>query len=283
MKICVAGLGIIGGSICLALKRAGYKVAGWNRSAQHLEYALENGIIDEAAQSFTDYDVVFVALPPKATVDFINNNSFKDCAILSDICGVKEPIEKAVYKSEHNFRYVGCHPMAGKEVSGIENACATLFDGANVILTRCEKTDESAFEDMRTLARDMGFKYLIECSAKTHDEKIAYTSQLAHVVSNAYVKDEEIESCIGFTGGSFQDMTRIAGVDENVWASLYLENAENLSKKIGSLISSLTEIKKAVDAGNAEKLKAVLKDGRQRFESGKNFQPRPDIFVQKLK
>ncbi|MDE5721966.1 MAG: prephenate dehydrogenase/arogenate dehydrogenase family protein [Clostridia bacterium] len=283
MKICVAGLGIIGGSVCLALKRAGYRVAGWNRSKQPLDYALKNGVIDEAAQSFTDYDVVYVALPPKATVEFINNNAFKDGAIVSDICGVKEPIEKAVYKQKRNFRYVGCHPMAGKEVSGVQNASATLFDGANIILTRCDKTDAAAFEEMCTLAEDMGFKYLIECSAGTHDEKIAYTSQLAHVVSNAYVKDGEIESCIGFTGGSFQDMTRIAGVDENVWASLYLENANNLSEKIGSLISSLTEIKQALDEGNAEKLTAVLKDGRQRFESGKNFQPRPDIFVRKLK
>ena len=276
-------MGIIGGSVCLALKRAGYRVAGWNRSKPPLDYALKNGIIDEAAQAFDDYDVVFVALPPKATVEFINHHAFKEGAILSDICGVKGVIEKAVYKQKRNFRYVGCHPMAGKEVSGIENACATLFDGANIVLTRCDKTDDSAFDDMCTLAGNMGVKYLVECSAQTHDAKIAYTSQLAHVVSNAYVKDEEIESCIGFTGGSFQDMTRIAGVDEEVWASLYLENAENLSGKISSLISSLTEIKKAVDEGNAEKLAAVLKDGRQRFESGKNFQHCPDIFVRKFK
>lgn len=283
MKICVAGLGIIGGSICLALKRAGYNVAGWNRSQKPLDYALKNKIIDEAASGFESYDIVFVCLPPEATVKFIDNNAFKSGAIVSDICGVKVSIEKAVYSRPRNFRYVGCHPMAGKEVSGVENACADLFDGANIVFTATEQTDVSALEDMRTLAKQMGFGYAVECSAEIHDKKISYTSQLAHVVSNAYVKDEEIDGCIGFTGGSFQDMTRIAGVDEEVWTALYLENAENLSKKIGALISSLSEVKSALDKGDGEKLKAVLRDGRKRFECGKNFQPQSDISVIKLK
>ena len=283
MKICVAGLGIIGGSICLALKRAGYNVAGWNRSQKPLDYALKNKIIDEAAKGFESYDVVFVCLPPEATVKFIDNNTFKSGAIVSDICGVKGSIEKAVYSRSRNFRYVGCHPMAGKEVSGVENACADLFDGANIVFTIAEQTDGRALEDMRNLAKQMGFGYAVECSAEIHDKKISYNSQLAHVVSNAYVKDGEIDGCIGFTGGSFQDMTRIAGVDEEVWTALYLENAENLSQKIGALISSLSEVKSALDKGDGEKLKALLRDGRERFECGKNFQPQPDISVIKLK
>lgn len=283
MKICVAGLGIIGGSFCLALKRAGYTVAGWNRSQKPLGYALKNNIIDEAANGFEEYDVVIVCLPPEAAVEFINANAFKNGAIVSDICGVKLGIEKAVYAVPRNFRYIGSHPMAGKEVSGIENACADLFDGANIIFTVAAQTDESALEDMRNLAKQTGFACAVECSAVTHDKKISYTSQLAHVVSNAYVKDSEIEGCIGFTGGSFQDMTRIAGVDEEVWTALYLENAQNLSEKIGSLISSLAEIKSAIDAGDGGKLKAVLRGGRLRFESGKNFLPKPDISVIKLK
>ena len=283
MNICVAGLGLIGGSICLALKRAGYAVYGWNRSDKPLKYALEKGIIEKAAKDFSGFDVVFVALPPQATVDFINNNSFKDGAVIADICGVKQFIEDSVYERERNFRFVGCHPMAGKEVSGIENSCADLFDRASMLITSNSRTDEDALEIIRKLTKDMGFKYIVECSAKIHDEKIAYTSQLAHVVSNAYVKDSEIDGCIGFTGGSFQDMTRIAGVDENVWASLYLKNAKNLSEKIENLISSLQEIKNAVDGGNENVLKEVLKNGRESFESGKNLQPESDIFVKKLK
>ncbi len=283
MRICVAGLGIIGGSVCLALKRAGYRVDGWNRSPKSLEYALKNNIIDGVAQSFESYGAVFVCLPPKAAVRFIDGNAFGDGAIVSDICGIKGMIEKAVYSRERNFRYIGCHPMAGKEVSGIENACADLFDGANMIFTRCNRTDADALEYMRMLARDMGFAYSVECSAAAHDKKIAYTSQLAHVVSNAYVKDGEIEGCIGFTGGSFQDMTRIAGVDEEVWTSLYLENSKNLSGKIGALIASLEEIRSALDSGDGAKLEELLRDGRTRFSSGKIFQPQSDISVIKLK
>lgn len=282
MKICVAGLGIIGGSICMALKRAGYFVAGWNRSEKSLKYALDNKIIDESAQNF-DYDVVFIALPPNATVNFINSQSFKDGAVVADICGVKEFIEDTVYSRQRNFNYVGCHPMAGKEVSGIENACVDLFDRANMVITCCDKTDPSALEIMRKLTKDMGFKYLVECSAKTHDKKIAYTSQLAHIVSNAYVKNHEIDSCLRFTGGSFQDMTRIAGVDEEVWADLYLKNSENLSKNIESLTNSLTELKVAIEGGDRDNLIKILRDGRLRYENCKNFVMDSDIFVQKLK
>ena len=120
--------------------------------------------------------------------------------------------------------------MAGKEVSGIENACADLFDSASMVITSDSRTDKKSLEVISALTEEMGFKYIVRCTAETHDRKIAYTSQLAHVVSNAYVKDNEINGCIGFTGGSFQDMTRIAGVDETVWSSLYLNNAENLSE-----------------------------------------------------
>ena len=283
MKICVAGLGIIGGSMCMALKRAGYRVAGWNRSEKAVKYALENGIIDEQAESINSYDTVFVALPPEATVKFTNDNIFKDGAIVADICGVKGYIGNAVYEQTRNFRYVGCHPMAGKEVSGIENACADLFDRASMVITPYPQTDLKALETVRTLTKDMRFKYIVECSADVHDKKIAYTSQLAHGVSNAYVKDEQLDGCIGFTGGSFQDMTRIAGVDENVWSSLYLLNAENLSRNIGGLISSLTEIKNAIDSGDRQSLIKVLQEGRLAFDSGKKTAAQPDIIVKKLK
>ncbi len=269
MKICVAGLGIIGGSLCLALKRAGYSVAGWNRSQKPINYALENDIIDESATDFKKYDAVFVALPPKAAVKFLNENEFKDGAVVADICGVKGYLEKEIYKKPRNFRYLGTHPMAGKEVSGVENACADLFDGASIIIVNNQNSDIYAVQLITELAAEMGFKKIIECSSDEHDRKIAYTSQLAHVVSNAYVKNEEIKGCLGFTGGSFQDMTRIAGVDENVWTELYLLNKKNLSLQIASLISSLEDIKSALDDGDEEELKRVLKDGRTVFEENK--------------
>lgn len=267
----------------MALKRAGYTVAGWNRSQKPVDFALKNNVIDARAESFTDYDTVFVALPPEATLKFINSNKFKNGAVVADICGVKKYIEDGIYSVGRSFNYVGCHPMAGKEVSGIENACADLFDRASMVITSDGRTDERALSLIRKLTREMGFKYIVECSSEVHDKKIAYTSQLAHVVSNAYVKSDELDGCIGFTGGSFQDMTRIAGVDEEVWASLYLLNAENLTEKIGALISALGEIKSAVNSGDAEKLKSVLKEGKRRFTSGEDVSARDDIKITKLK
>ena len=266
----------------MALKRAGYFVAGWNRSEKPLKYALDNKIIDERAQNF-DYDIVFVALPPETTASFIDSQVFKDGSVVADICGVKKFLEDAVYSKPRNFKYVGCHPMAGKEVSGIENACADLFDKANMVITRSDKTDKAALEIIRKLTADMGFKYIVECSAETHDRKIAYTSQLAHIVSNAYVKNKEMDGCLRFTGGSFQDMTRIAGVDETVWADLYLKNAKSLTENIENLTASLTELKAAIESGDRQRLTGVLRDGRERFENCKNFITDTDIFVRKLK
>ena len=163
MKICVAGLGLIGGSMCMALKRAGYTVDGYNRSQAPVNYALENGIIDNAVQSFESYDVVFVALPPKPTVDFIVNTRFKEGATVADICGVKKYIEEAVYAADLNIKYVGTHPMAGKEVSGVENACADLFDRASMVITRGIYADECAINIVKSLTKDMGFARIVEC------------------------------------------------------------------------------------------------------------------------
>ena len=268
MKVCVAGLGLIGGSMCMALRRAGFKVYGWNRSPEALNYALKNEIIDGVAENFRGYDAVFVALPPEAAVEFMCSADFSEGTIVSDICG----------------RYVGCHPMAGKEVSGIKNACADLFDRASMVITSSAVTAAAALDVIRELTKAMGFARIVECSAEVHDRKIAYTSQLAHVLSNAYVKDAEIENCFGFTGGSFQDMTRIAGVDERVWASLYMLNAGNLTEKISSLVSSLNEISAAISKGDRALLEKVLKSGRELFEAGReNIGGDDGIFVKNLK
>lgn len=283
MKILIAGLGIIGGSACMALKRAGYAVSGWNRSPAPLKYALENNIIDKAESDFSTYDLVFVALPPEATISFIAENNFKSGAIVSDMCGVKGYIEKGVLALGKDIRYVGCHPMAGKEVSGIRNACADLYDRASMIITHNTRSDPDAISAVRTVVKDMGFARIVECSAEVHDRKIAYTSQLAHIVSNAYVKDSELDNCLGFTGGSFQDMTRIAGVDERLWASLYLKNADCLIKNINCLISSLEDIKCAISSGEQDRLEEILREGRLLFEGGKKICRTDNISVTNLR
>lgn len=263
MKIAIAGLGLIGGSMAKALNAAGYKVDGFDKK-QVLDYAVENKIIENVVSDFTDYDVVFIALPPNATISFINENAFKNGAIVADICGVKGVIEKEVYKKQRNFRYVGCHPMAGKAVSGIENSDAELFKNASMIIVEHEKTDNCAVCAIKKLSIAMGFKTIIKCGSDYHDSKIAYTSQLAHIVSNAYVKSDTADGYEGYTGGSFQDMTRIAGVDEKLWTKLFMYNCDKIERELSTLIKNLQQYEKALKEKDEKTLELLLKSGRER-------------------
>ncbi|MBO5412025.1 MAG: prephenate dehydrogenase/arogenate dehydrogenase family protein [Clostridia bacterium] len=261
-KIAVVGLGIIGGSICGALTSAGYLVDGFNRSDEAVEYALKKGYIHARAERLDEYDVVFIAIPPTATIGLLQNGKFKDGALVADICGVKSAVETAVYEQERNYRYVGLHPMAGKETSGITSATPKLFKNANLIITRSEKTSEDAVTEIKKYVEIMGFGKIIECSAQEHDRKIALTSQLAHLVSNAYVKSEQVRHCDGFTGGSFQDMTRIAGVDEKMWTELYMYNQPYIVRELNGLIENLTVYRDAIANGDEKCLSDALKTGR---------------------
>ncbi|MBQ9730223.1 MAG: prephenate dehydrogenase/arogenate dehydrogenase family protein [Clostridia bacterium] len=261
-KIAVIGLGIIGGSICAGLKSAGYAVDGYDIQKNTVEYAKSQGYIDGEVQVLQDYGIVIIALPPRDTMAFLCSARFKENALVADICGVKGAMERAVYCKERNYRYIGLHPMAGKERSGIQNAAKDLFQGANLIITVCDQTQQSAIEQATELSTALGFGKIVCCTADEHDRKIALTSQLAHIVSNAYVKSEEVHGCEGFTGGSFQDMTRIAGVDERIWTDLYLFNRENVLNELSGLIFHLERYKIALENGDAEELAAALKEGR---------------------
>lgn len=262
MKIIVYGLGIIGASVCASLKRAGHTVYAKNRSREPIEYAIRHGMIDGEAESYEDADVIIIALPPRITMRMLDEEIFPVNAIVADICGVKQPLEAVVFSRPRAYRYIGMHPMAGKETTGIKSASVTLFEGANLILTHHEKTDENAFETMKRLGLDMGFGRIVECTAEYHDKMIALTSQLAHVVSNAYVKSPLTEGCYGFTGGSFQDMTRIAGLDENVWTELFFLNNAPLSEELDRLIDKLTEYRDALAHADEDKMRDLLKEGK---------------------
>lgn len=263
MKIVVYGLGIIGASLAAALKKSGHTVFGKNRSRDAVEYALEHGMIDGEAESFCGADVVFLALPPEATLRAFDLE-FPDGCIVADICGVKRSIEEAVYAVPRNYRYVGTHPMAGKETSGIRSASGELFQGKNLVLTVCEKTDPSAVQLIRRLGTDAGFSRIVVCSAEEHDKKIALTSQLAHIVSNAYIRSPEAgKTIVGFTGGSFQDMTRVGGVDADLWTDLYFANRDFLLSETEGLIGRLSQYCEALRNGDKESMRALLRDGKK--------------------
>jgi len=261
-EIAVIGLGIIGGSISGALSKAGYAVDGTDLNEEAVAFAQQKGYIRKKAMDLTAYDAVFIAVSPSATIQILKTERFKDGAFVADICGVKQAPERAVYEEPRNYRYIGLHPMAGKETSGIRSASSELFKRANLVITIAEQTDEKTLSEARLFAREMGFGKIVECSAKTHDEKIALTSQLAHVVSNAYVKSEQVQDCDGFTGGSFQDMTRIAGVDEKMWSQLYLCNREPILNELNAFITHICAYRDALEAEDGEKLSQLLKEGR---------------------
>lgn len=268
MKVAVVGLGIIGGSVAASLKQSGkYHVGGMNRSSFPIDFALTHGYIDEEVLSLKDYDVIIVALPPETTMKFLDTVEVNDGTIVADICGVKRVIEQTVYSKPRNYRYIGTHPMAGKETNGIESASPDLFKRANMILIKNDNTDEDAYNTIKRMSMDMGFGRIVECSSDYHDKKIAITSQLAHIVSNAYIKSKEAQNCSGFTGGSFQDMTRIAAVDENVWTDLYQYNRENLLEELSELIDHLSEYRQALSEEDKEKVRSLLKEGRLCKES----------------
>ena len=261
-KVAVIGLGIIGGSICASLTKSGFCVDGTDKNPESIEYALKKEYIQGVAYDLSAYDVVFIAVPPTATISILQNEKFKDGAVVSDICGVKLVMEQAVNAAPRNYRYVGIHPMAGKETSGIASASYNLFNMANLIIVLAENTDADAVAEMKEYAKAMRFGKIVECTAEEHDKKIALTSQLAHIVSNAYVKSPQVKGCDGFTGGSFQDMTRIAGVDETVWTPLYACNRENIVQELNGLIENLTVYRDALVAKDDEKLSKTLKEGR---------------------
>ena len=261
-KIAVIGLGIIGGSICASLTKAGYSIDGVDLDKNTMQIALEKGFISGFAEDISTYDVVLIATPPHATLKILNETAFQNNAIVSDICGIKSLMEREVYAKPRNYRYVGLHPMAGKETSGIQSASSELFNGANLVITLNEQTNTEALQEIKTLANAMRFGRIVECSAEEHDRKIAFTSQLAHIVSNAYVKSPQVRNCKGFTGGSFQDMTRIAGVDERIWTELYMCNRAFVLEELEGLIDQLSVYRDALKEENAEKLSDALKDGR---------------------
>ena len=262
MRIIIYGLGIIGGSLAVAFNRAGHEVFAKNRSRDAIEYALERDMIDGEVNSYEGADLVILALPPKVAMRELDEGRFPAGCIVSDVCGVKRALEETVCSKPRAYRYVGIHPMAGKETSGITSASVDLFDGANLVVTSSEQTDRDALSSVKELAKEIGFGRIVECSAERHDEMIALTSQLAHIASSSYVKSPLSEDCEGFTGGSFQDMTRVAGVDENMWTELFLLNRDKILKETERLVDRLAEYRDALRDGDEERIRSLMREGR---------------------
>ena len=275
MKIGIIGLGLIGGSFCKAIKaKTDYICMGMDKNPDVLRKAINDGVIDGelTKETLKDCDIVIVSLYPKATVSFLNENAknFNKNGIVTDVCGIKSYVIKETEKAlkENGVTFIGAHPMAGREFSGFDYSLPDLFEGASFIMTPDKDTDNEKIDALRKLAEKLGFSKIVKTDVKTHDETIAFTSQVAHVISNAYVKSPALQNESGFSAGSFQDLSRVAKLNEDMWTDLFLLNKEPLLNEIDIIINHLSEYRKALSEENAKELKTLLRDGRILKEKG---------------
>lgn len=264
MQIGIIGLGLIGSSIARAVKQyTNHQVAGYDCNREIFDTALKDKSVDIAdEQQACASDLVFVCLFPEAAVDFIKSHTFPH--IVCDVCGVKGYVSGQL--SGLVPGYVGVHPMAGREVSGYHAGNANLFAGASLIVTADKHTSRANVQTIQEFAPEIGFARVVVTTPEKHDRVIAYTSQLAHIVSSSYIKSDTAPEYTGFSAGSFADMTRVARLDPQMWAQLFLENGENLSAEIEKLIRHLAEYKKAIDEADREELIRLLGEGRDMKE-----------------
>lgn len=269
----IAGLGLIGGSFAKAYKQySSCKVYGMDKDQTTVGFAKLSGAIDGVLDGNTinDCDVIFVALYPFAAIEYMKSIAplLGRSQTVIDLCGTKKEVCAAGFElaKKHGFTFVGGHPMAGKHFSGFKYASADLFKGAPMVIVPPKYDDMAFFDSIKQLLSPCGFGSITVTNADKHDEIIAFTSQLAHVVSNAYVKSPTAKVHKGFSAGSYKDMTRVAWLNENMWSELFLENKKPLLFELDTIIASLTEYRDAIENDDKDTLKKLLKDGREAKE-----------------
>ena len=271
-RVGIISLGLMGGSFAKAFAAAGVEVYGRDISEDVLEMAeietIKGELTDEIVPTC---ELIVLAGYPKVAISELKRIAplVSPGAIVMDTGGVKKVICDACFPvaENHPFTFVGCHPMAGTQYSGFAHARANMFHGAPLVIVPPKMDDFERLdllERMKQLLAPLGFATFTLTTAERHDEIIACTSQLAHVVSNAYVKSPEAKVHKGFSAGSYKDLTRVARLNPDMWTELFLEDADNLSREIGCLIGHLQEYKDAIDARDSRHLRELLADGDRR-------------------
>ena len=273
MNIGVVGLGLIGGSIAKSAKKnTNFKVYGYDINESVVKKAVQEKSIDgeltEKRLAVCDY--VFIPLYPEAVVEYVEKNAsvFKDGAVIIDCAGVKRSVCDKCFKIAENFNFVfvGGHPMAGTQFSGFENSKDTMFYNAPFVLTPKENEDILVLANAREVIMKLGFGRVSVMTPQKHDKLIAFTSQLAHVVSNAFVKSPSAIERKGISAGSYKDLTRVAYLNENMWTELFLDNKDNLIFELDNIINELKKYSDAMKNADPETLRQLLKDGREAKE-----------------
>lgn len=267
IKFLIVGLGLIGGSYAKALRKKGFKVSAINDNQGAIDYAIENRIIDEGfsyvePKAVAEADIVVFALYPKVFVDWIKTygNLFKKGAIITDVTGVKSCIVDEIQKSlPQDVEFIAAHPMAGREVYGVENSDDKIFEGANYIVVPTEKNTPEAIEICKDLGKMLGFSRISELSPKEHDEMIGFVSQLTHCIAVSLMTCCENEHLVNYTGDSFRDLTRIARINENMWSELFMLNKDALLKQMDVFIKECTSVRDMISLEDTEALKEKMR------------------------
>ena len=267
MVVGIIGIGLIGGSFAKAAAQAGHTVLVWNRTRETAERAVADGVAQAVLEDdIGACDVIVVALPPNAVVPWIDAHqaTFRQGAVVVDATGVKGTICAALekYAFQDRWTFVGGHPMAGKETSGWANASADLFRNASMILTPYPSCGRGPLDRLEAFFTGLGFGRVVFTTPQHHDRMIALTSQLAHVVSSAYIQDPLAQDHVGYSAGSFADMTRVARLDPDIWTDLFLSNRDALLVTLEGLIARLDGYRAVLAARDADALRALLAAGR---------------------
>ena len=264
MKVFILGLGMIGGSIAKALKRStDAAVYAMDRSEETLLDAVSMGAIDGKASLYDigEMDLIYLCLYPQDCIDFMKKNAgyIRKGAIVTDACGVKAPLCEVLpgIAKANGFYYVAGHPMAGKEKSGFKHSDPSIFSGAAYILAD-SGAPQAAVREVENLAIAMGFGQIVHTHARHHDQMIAFTSQLPHVLACAYVMSPRCRDHQGFSAGSYRDVSRVADINAALWTRLFLDNRPALLEELDTLIGLLCRYRQAIGTQDEERLKAML-------------------------
>lgn len=272
MNVGIVGMGLIGGSLAKVYHEKGHRVYAYDKDEAITSFAIMSGACDGVLdrESMKGLDLLYIALYPGAAIRYLAGAAadIDKNSVVIDCCGTKREVCEACFPiaKKHGFTFVGGHPMAGSHKSGFKASRSTLFNGASMIIVP-ERTDDINFlERVKALVMPAGFGRVTVTDADNHDRMIAFTSQMAHIVSNAYIKSPTAGSHKGFSAGSYKDLTRVAWLNADMWCELFLENREHLLWELETLITSLSEYRDAIADGDSATLHALLEDGKKRKE-----------------
>ncbi|MBQ7969621.1 MAG: prephenate dehydrogenase [Treponema sp.] len=271
-KILIVGLGLLGGSYAKVLKRFGFHISAITKEQSSIDYAIKENIIDEGSTQIDkkiigESDLVIFALYPHTFVEWIEQNQqfLKSGALITDVTGVKGNI---VYKIQDILRsdveFIAAHPMAGREVSGVENSTDKLFIGANYIVTPTSKNTQEAIQTCMELGRLLGFSNVTTLTPEEHDEMIGFLSQLTHCIAISLMTCNDKENMEKFTGDSFRDLTRIARINDLMWSELFVANKDALLKQMNLFIDKFTELKTMIEQEDIPKMRKMMQHSTAR-------------------